>query len=289
MNQQSFRLSLANTQQWHIIGKGQQASLVQDLAQLLCLQPSKPGEQDLKLIFADRKHTDLFRDHPLMFADRFGRVRIWWRQGATDAYVEVRRAHTEEDRYHVMKTGLQMIRHVNILHGGVSLHAALVTFNGQGVLFAAPSGIGKTTCSRRLPDHWTTLCDDEVVLTRMHDTHYYAHPFPTWSEYLWQLSEKTWDVQHSVPLSGIFFIEQAEQDDVEPIGEGQAATQISMSAMQICMKFWRKWDKDTQRAFRQEIFVNACEIAKTVPVFRLRVSLHGRFWEKMEQAFLSGK
>ena len=87
-----------------------------------------------------------------------------------------------------------------------------------------------------------------------------------------------------MPLSGVFFLEQSKTDEVVPVGEGQAALLISESAMQICEKFWRNVDEEQQRQFRKELFDNACKMAKQIPAFRLSVSLHGRFWEKMEEA-----
>jgi len=86
-----------------------------------------------------------------------------------------------------------------------------------------------------------------------------------------------------VPLTGVFFLEQSKIDEVAPIGEGEAALLISDSAVQICEKFWRNAGKEEQRKFRRELFNNACKMAKQIPAYRLGVSLHGRFWEKIEQ------
>jgi SynChlorMet cassette protein ScmC len=112
---------------------------------------------------------------------------------------------------------------------------------------------------------------------------YQAHPFPTWSDYLWKQSNQTWNVQYSVPVCGVFFLEQSDIDDVVPLGRGEAALLISESAMQICEKFWRSVDKHGQKKFREQLFNNACEMAKRIPAYRLHVSLHGKFWEKIEQ------
>jgi len=135
---------------------------------------------------------------------------------------------------------------------------------------------------RRLPEHWRTLCDDEALVVADRQEKYRAHPFPTWSEYLWKRSQKTWNVQYSVPLSAIFFLEQSGTDTIEPLGEGHAAVLITESASQIYEKFWRKSDQKDQREFREELFNNACTMAKKIPCYRLYVSLNGRFWEKME-------
>jgi SynChlorMet cassette protein ScmC len=150
----------------------------------------------------------------------------------------------------------------SIYRGGLPMHAGLVEVDGQGFALAASGDIGKSTCCRRLPDAWRPLCDDEMLVVLDKEKKYRAHPFPTWSDYLWQQSEKTWNVQCSVPLSGIFFLEKSETDEVEPVGEGEAAALMTDSAMQICEKFWRNKDKEDQKEFREQLFNNSCKMAK---------------------------
>jgi SynChlorMet cassette protein ScmC len=112
---------------------------------------------------------------------------------------------------------------------------------------------------------------------------YRAHPFPTWSDYLWRNSKKSWQVESSVPLSAILFLEQAEANEILPIGNGETAALIYQSANQVCQKFWRRSDKATRTMQVKRIFDNACALAKTVPAYKLRASLNGRFWEEIER------
>ena len=154
---------------------------------------------------------------------------------------------------------------------------------GQGFLLVASGGKGKSTCCRRLPDDWRPLCDDEALVVLNEEKNYQAHPFPTWSDHLWQRSDNTWNVEYSVPLMGIFFLEQSEADAVEPLGEGRAAVLMTESAAQICEKFWRNLAEEDQKKHRTELFDNACEMAQRIPAYRLKMSLEGRFWEKMEE------
>jgi hypothetical protein len=42
-------------------------------------------------------------------------------------------------------------------------------------------------------------------------------------------------------------------------------------------------DGKDKTAIKLRCFQNACELAKTIPAFSLRVSLGGRFWEEMER------
>lgn len=210
-------------------------------------------------------------------------IRIWYHNSITDVICEVKNNEGDDTEYMNMWYALQPIYQRSICGGGLPLHAGLVEIEGRGVLLAAPGGTGKSTCCCRLPDYWKPLCDDEALVVLDKQKKYRAHPFPTWSDYLWKRAEKTWNVQYSVPLCGVFFLEQSETDEVVPVGEGQATVLINESAAQVCQKFWRGRDKEDQRKFRKRIFNNACEMAKTIPAFRLRVSLHGKFWEEMER------
>jgi SynChlorMet cassette protein ScmC len=167
--------------------------------------------------------------------------------------------------------------------GGLPLHAALVSREGIGVLLAAPAGSGKSTCCSRLPAPWETLCDDETLIVRDEQNHYLAHPFPTWSDYIFRTSERTWNVQDSVPLPVVFFLEQAPTDEVIPMGEGQAAVRFNQLATEVCWRHWHRFDCKRQRRLKQRLFHNASEFAKAIPAYRLRASLNGRFWEQMER------
>ena len=171
--------------------------------------------------------------------------------------------------------------------GGLPVHAALLELDGQGIILAAAGGTGKSTSCRRLPDYWHPLCDDEALVAYEPESGYRAHPFPTWSEHLWKSSDKSWNVQHSVPLRALFFLEQAESDEVIPLGVGQAAVSLNQSATQISGKFWRILDDETKKQSAKFQFDNACNMAKSIPAFTLRASLHGRFWEEIEKTLMN--
>lgn len=212
-------------------------------------------------------------------------IRIWRHNSIADVICEINNDGDDMMEYINMCNSLQPIYQRSIRRcGGLPFHAALAELEGQGALLAAPGNTGKSTCYRRLPDYWKPMSDDEVLVVVDKQGRYQAHPFPTWSDYFWGHSENTWEVQYSVPLSGVFFLEQSEADEVVPVGEGEATILMNESTTQICRRFWRRMDVEVQRKFRRELFDNACKMAKYVPAFRLRASLHGRFWEEIEKA-----
>ncbi len=172
--------------------------------------------------------------------------------------------------------------------GGLPLHAVLLECDRCGVLLAARGGEGKSTCARRRPLSWNALSDDHAFVIRDARGHYVAHPFPTWSDYLWRRSERTWDVARPVSLSGIFFLEQSKTDEAFPIGRSKAAALIYRSAMQVYGRFLNTFGRDEKRRHSVQIFQNACDLAEALPAYKLRASLTGRFWEKIEEVLKMG-
>jgi len=172
--------------------------------------------------------------------------------------------------------------------GGLLLHGALAEREGQGVLLAGPAGSGKSTASERLPPPWRSLCDDATLVVRDPQGSYWAHPWPTWSEFMFGGRGGSWDVQHAVPLRGLFFLAQDEQDRVEPVGAGQAAMLLIESAEQVSAVIQRGMEAQELRAVRLQRFDNVCALARAVPCYELHLSLTGAFWEEMERVLDDG-
>ncbi len=169
--------------------------------------------------------------------------------------------------------------------GGVLLHGALAAWNGNGVIFAGPSGIGKTTASQRLRPPWCSLCDELVLLLRDAQGRYWAHPWPTWSRFMPGGPGGTWDVQSAVPLKGIFFLSQAQEDHVKSIGRGQAVCLLVESAEQA----WREMPflngKNTYQKLRLQRLDNSCILVQHISCYSLSLSLTGNFWHDVEKVF----
>lgn len=163
------------------------------------------------------------------------------------------------------------------------IHGALAEKAGEGVILAGPGGIGKTTASRRLPPPWRSLCDDTALVVRDKRGTYWAHPWPTWSSFMFGGPGGTWDVQHAVPLAAILFLSQAHEDQLESLGRAQAVSWLVENAEQVSKPILRGLGTDEVRALRQQHFDNAVALARTLPCYRLSMSRAGNFWEKVEQ------
>ena len=212
----------------------------------------------------------------------FRALRIWFHPHMADVICEIGPEKVPELDIARMWLSLYPIYHRAQGSGGLPFHAALIERDGVGVLLAGQGNAGKSTCCRRIPPPWQAWCDDEVLVVRDDGKGYQAHPFPTWSDYIFRQCDRTWNVEWHVPLSAIFFLERAEADEVASLGRGQAAVRIVQSTMQV----WDKWfllDAKEKGASRSTCFENACELAKAVPAFLLRVSLKGQFWKEMEK------
>lgn len=170
-------------------------------------------------------------------------------------------------------------------HGGVLLHGALAEWEGRGVLLAAPGGTGKTTASNRLPPPWRSLSDDMTLVLCDAQGQWWAHPWPTWSRFLPGGSGGAWDVQYAVPLHAIFYLAQAPEERVEPIGAGQATAMLVQSAEQAAyFSLTRGLSVEESRALRQQSFNLLCNLAQAMPTFVLHLSLTGAFWVEIERA-----
>jgi SynChlorMet cassette protein ScmC len=291
-------MELANGQVWHIMSTGELDSWLENLAAITELKTCEPNNHP-KLIFARRDPTTMGQGRPkrdLELRIRELLPKSGWKPHDLKALVLW---FHDEVGHVICEIGPETDATLNIIRmwlafhsiylraqefGGLPFHAALVDWRGIGVLLAAPAGTGKSTCCRRLVHPWKTLCDDETLVVKDSQGRYSAHPFPTWSDYLWGGSKQTWNVQQSFPLSAIFFLEQAESSKVAPIGHGRAATLINESAMEVCRRSWRNLHHDEVREQKKKLFDNACRLAKEISAFKLSVSLTGRFWEEMERA-----
>jgi SynChlorMet cassette protein ScmC len=168
--------------------------------------------------------------------------------------------------------------------GGVLLHGALAGWNGNGVILAGPGGRGKTTASKRLPRHWQSFCDDTTLVVCDNKGAYWAHPWPTWSDFMFGGTGGTWDVQHAVPLKGIFFLDQAQREQIESLGAGHATCLLTESSEQASRIISHYMEKDELRKHRQMCFDNICALAQTIPSYVLHLGRDGAFWKEIERA-----
>ena len=291
-----YFMRLANDQAWQIIATDGVESWVEKLASIMHFDKCETNG-DAKLILTARESNgQRWRDPVCRFQPEIKAslppsgwkfrdliwLHVWSHCDVPDIICEKRPEKTHQEEFLSMRMSLQPIYQRAQNSGGLPLHAGLVARDGRGALLAAQRNTGKSTCCRRIPSSWHVLGDEEALVVLDKQKRYLAHPFPTWSNYLEKRSEPTWNVQQNVPLSAIFFLEQARAEEIVPLGQGEAAVLLLESATQVSYRNWVKLNRDEIRPLRSKLFENACELAATIPVFKLRLSLNGRFWEEIE-------
>ena len=138
-------------------------------------------------------------------------------------------------------------------------HAALISFDGQGVAFAAPSGTGKTTHIRL----WKKLFSDRVEIINgdkplftLRDGKFFASGMP-WC------GKENWGCNKTVPLKAVCFIERAEQNSISPLTENREI--MSRLFLQLAMP------EEQHLMVKYLEFAN--KLIKTVPFFLLRCNM----------------
>ena len=169
-------------------------------------------------------------------------------------------------------------------HGGALVHGGLCTLYGQGAIMAGSGGVGKSTASSRLPYPWISHCDDSTLVVPGSNGTYFAHPWPTWSRFFSGGSGGSWDVELYYPLTALFFLSQSEEDQLEVLNNSQAVPML-IDTIEHVTRTNRKKGLD-RRNFLLKCIRNAEIITGSVPAYRLRVSLGGHFWVKMEKVLL---
>ena len=112
----------------------------------------------------------------------------------------------------------QAMRYNLLHHDGFMVHASAISYEGQGILFSAPSGTGKTTHTKLWEESYDSaflLNDDSPIIRFLEDGKAYACGSP-WAG-------ASGDGQNAiVPLKAIVFLRQGEQNEISRLQTIQA-------------------------------------------------------------------
>ncbi len=165
--------------------------------------------------------------------------------------------------------------------GGLVAHSGLFARHEQGALLVAPSGMGKSTCARRVGHPWSAFCDDQVLVVKVKEGSYQCHPLPTWSS-LWGDSQgRSWNIHRHVPLKAIFFLERSDLNRVQPLGQARAVALLSGSAQSMAVTQEARTRTKEEIVLARTLFDNACSLVRSTSCFLLHANLTTRFWEHM--------
>lgn len=280
-SKKTYTLNLADGSVWHIKSDDELCSWLDEFASIMGLK-SDDGRGIIQLTFIGNNNNNFSRD-PDWKIYKQPSLKLIHDRDMQNFICKIDNTKNDGDMKYVnMWISLQSIYLRAIENKGVPFHAALIERKGLGIIIAGEGDTGKSTSAKRLQDIWKPLCDDETLV--VYDNGIYrAHPFPTWSDYIFRDLNNSWDVGYSVPLSAIFFLKQSQTDEVQPLSKAETALMINSSAQQVCNHFLRDLDVDDRRAIAIKIFENSCKLAENIPAFILKASKNGRFWEEMEK------
>jgi SynChlorMet cassette protein ScmC len=293
-----YLLRLGNGQAWQLTSTVGAKSDVVELARIMGLRTGKSNGYPRLIFIRERREQTECEETPYRPSKNIEEdlrqsgwqaydlrvLRVWYHDDTADLICEMR--HDEgvyEETILSMRLSLYPIYQQVLDSEGLPLHAGLVENRGRGVLLAAPRNMGKSTSCRRLPSSWHSLCDEEALIVRDVERRYLVHPLPTWSDYFDKRSKRTWRVNNYLPLTSIFLLEKSTMDEVIPLGQGEATAFVNQLALQMCYRYWADLDPTDMRSSRTKLLENICELARAVPAFKLRVSLNGRFWERIQE------
>jgi len=171
-----------------------------------------------------------------------------------------------------------------LAHGGLPIHGALIAVDGKGVILAGRSGAGKSTACRRLPHPWQALGDDLCLVMPDGPAGYRVHPLPTWSAFREDGASGACRSASSVPLRAFFFLEKFPVDEYRALKRSASAISMAASALEVFRSIDLEFPRREEPRVKKALYANAASMATAIPSFLLRVSLTGRFWERIEEA-----
>lgn len=153
-----------------------------------------------------------------------------------------------------MESGLQFYGEL-LKHNGMMLHASAVELDGKAYLFSADSGVGKSTHTRQwqkvFGEKAQVFNDDKPALRKL-DGVWYAYGTP-WC------GKDGINQNKKVPVAGICFLKQAEENRITPLSPVEAMFKIIAQTR-------RKFAK-TETLDRMLALVD--RLARDIPIFEL--------------------
>jgi SynChlorMet cassette protein ScmC len=291
-----YCIHLSDGNSWWITGYEDSIKYTDLFAYIMCLKECLP-EKYPKFIFFNSSDSDHLNENIIKstlcdsdtewksYKYDFGNV--WYGVQSSDVIVEYKSQEpSKDDKFMAMWISLSFIYLKCLKTGALPIHGGLAEYKGKGVLFLAPGGTGKSTTCRRLPPPWKALCDDENLIIPDKNNKFLVHPFPTWSDYLWDRGNFKWDTQQAIPLSAIFFLDRSENDEVIRLSPDKTPIYMTGSSYQVLAKIIRLMNKNEQSIIMRQAFNNAFDILKAVPIYQLKISLTGKFWENIEEVLV---
>lgn len=126
---------------------------------------------------------------------------------------------------------MEIFTAVLAMHKGLHIHSAAIDWQGRGLVFAAPSGVGKTTHAHLWQDLYDVIVlDGDASACRLIEGQPHVFGLPwcgTSQEY----------VNSSAPLQAMIFLEQAEENSIIKLDRAEAVMRMISGSF---LPYWSK-------------------------------------------------
>jgi SynChlorMet cassette protein ScmC len=291
----SYTLHLDPTVRWSFEAEGEAFEWLEIFAEAMGLSedavesprhlvfeqlPSKPGDPFGPAL---GRHLRELRGHNWTFRD-LGGISFFEHPAVPEVFCGLQAGMDWPLRIHQMRRSLLPVYVDVVRAGGLPIHGALVESRGFGIILAGRSGEGKSTACLRLPESWHAVSDDMCLVLKSPGGGFRAHPLPTWSALRDHRTLGRCKVGRSLPLRAILFLKQAPEDEFLALRKSAAAVSLASVARQVFRTIDRDYPRVEDSEVNKSLYDNAASMALAVPAGVLRISLAGRFWEKIEEA-----
>lgn len=154
--------------------------------------------------------------------------------------------------------------------GTALIHASFVDYNGNGIVFTGPSGVGKTTQAELWEKYrGATIVNGDKVFVRLVDDRFYAYGSP------W-MGSSPYCVNSKSELKGIVVLSQGKSNEIRRINDIEA-TQLFLPHV-----FMPRWSKNCMNG----LFSTLNLLLEKVPVWLLKCNLEEEAIAITEKAIL---
>ncbi len=148
----------------------------------------------------------------------------------------------------------QALRYVFISHGVFSVHSSAISYNGNGLIFSAPSGTGKSTHTSLWLENMENvqMINDDMPLLTIENDIIMLHGAP-WA------GASGINNNITVPLKAVVFLEQAKENSIEKL--------MTLPALQRLLREFHT-PKDREMIDKVYAFLNL--LLTNVPCYNLK-------------------
>ncbi len=150
--------------------------------------------------------------------------------------------------------------------GGLILHACGTVNNGQGYIFAAESGGGKSTIGKIALNSGKVLLNDDRIIVREVKNWLMAFGNP------WH-GDVSWVDPVGARLTKIFFLRKGKRNSLRKVSPTSSAIKLLSNAFYFPINF----------AARKNIFNRCADLAMKIPAYELTFYPDERIWKDIER------